>query len=161
MGLRFVKWELMDGPRKIIIIIVWFNDKYCHRVTVVTVTVSDLTNCPSLWPSGIDSRLGRNRLWVRFLAVSDIYPMFIEPTITWVLRVLWVHMACHNNCVEKKKKIVIQTQKCETRTKRSLTKCSTTNGCQQTFQDETPWPVTLTVTLNLTLSPNLTPKIFM
>ena len=39
---------------------------------------------PSLWPSGIGSRLGRNRLWVRFLAVSDIYPMFIEPTITWV-----------------------------------------------------------------------------
>ena len=26
-----------------------------------------------LWPSGIGSRLGRNRLWVRFLAVSDIY----------------------------------------------------------------------------------------
>ena len=41
-------------------------------------------NCPSLWPSGIGFRLGRNRLWVRFLAVSDIYPMFIEPTITWV-----------------------------------------------------------------------------
>ena len=39
---------------------------------------------PSLWPRGIGSRLGRNRLWVRFLAVSDIYPMFIEPTITWV-----------------------------------------------------------------------------
>ena len=38
--------------------------------------------CPSLWPSGIGVRLGRNRLWVRFLAVSDIYPMFIEPTIT-------------------------------------------------------------------------------
>ena len=39
---------------------------------------------PSPWPSGIDSRLGRNRLGVRFLAVSDIYPMFIKPTITWV-----------------------------------------------------------------------------
>ena len=39
---------------------------------------------PSLWPSGIGSRFRRNRLWVRFLAVSDIYPMFIEPTITWV-----------------------------------------------------------------------------
>ena len=39
---------------------------------------------PSLWPSGIGSRLRRNRLWVWFLAVSDIYPMFIEPTITWV-----------------------------------------------------------------------------
>ena len=42
------------------------------------------TKIPSLWPSGIGSRLGRNRLRVRFLAVSDIYPMFIEPTITWV-----------------------------------------------------------------------------
>ena len=42
------------------------------------------TGYPSLWPSGIGSRLGGNRLWVRFLAVSDIYPMFIEPTITWV-----------------------------------------------------------------------------
>ena len=40
--------------------------------------------CPSLWPSGIGSRLGRNRSWVWFLAVSDIYPMFIERTITWV-----------------------------------------------------------------------------
>ena len=39
---------------------------------------------PSLWPSGIGSRLEQNRLWVRFLAVSDIYPMFIEPMITWV-----------------------------------------------------------------------------
>ena len=25
-----------------------------------------------------------DRLWVRFLVVSDSYPMFIEPTITWV-----------------------------------------------------------------------------
>ena len=40
---------------------------------------------PSVWPSGIGSRLGRNKLWVRFLAVSDTYPMCIEPTITWVL----------------------------------------------------------------------------
>ena len=44
-----------------------------------------LHTCPSLWPSDIGSRLGQNRLWVRFLAVSDIYPMFIEPTITWAL----------------------------------------------------------------------------
>ena len=49
----------------------------------ISVTV-DINNCPSLWPSGIGSRLGRNRSWVRLLAVSDIYPMFIEPTITWV-----------------------------------------------------------------------------
>ena len=39
---------------------------------------------PSLWPNGIGSGLERNRLWVRFLAVSDIYPIYIEPTITWV-----------------------------------------------------------------------------
>ena len=34
--------------------------------------------------SGISTLLGRNKLWVRFPAVSDIYPMFIEPTITQV-----------------------------------------------------------------------------
>ena len=39
---------------------------------------------PSLWPSRVGSNSGRNRLWVRFREVSDIYPMFIEPTITWV-----------------------------------------------------------------------------
>ena len=41
----------------------------------------------SLWPSGIGSHLGRNRLWVRFLAKSDIYPMFncSFSLITWVL----------------------------------------------------------------------------
>ena len=38
----------------------------------------------SLWPSSIGSRLGRNRLRVRFLALLDIYPMFIERTITLV-----------------------------------------------------------------------------
>ena len=36
---------------------------------------------PSLWPSGIGSPLGQNRLWVQFLAVSDIYPIFIEATL--------------------------------------------------------------------------------
>ena len=46
--------------------------------------ISNIEHCSTLWPSGIGSRLGRNRLWVRFLAVSDIYLMFIEPTITWV-----------------------------------------------------------------------------
>ena len=69
----------------------------------------------SLWPSGIGSRLGRNRLWVRFLAVSDIYLMFIEPTITWFpsiiiimfgfdflgpFGVLWVHMAWHKKLMQ-------------------------------------------------------------
>ena len=43
--------------------------------------ILDVRHCGQ---SGIGSRLGRNRLWVRLLAVSDIYPMFIEPTITWV-----------------------------------------------------------------------------
>ena len=40
----------------------------------------------------------------RFLTVSNIYSMFIEPTITWVssFGVLWVHMAGHKNCVKKK-----------------------------------------------------------
>ena len=53
-----------------------------HIFNVVKVRWENIN--PSLWPSGISSRLGRNRLWVRFLEVSDIYPMFIEPTITWV-----------------------------------------------------------------------------
>ena len=66
-------------------------------------------NCPSLWPSGIGAHLRRNRLWVRFLAVSDIYPMFIEPirllgslrgslgtTNDTLLDTTW-----HKNCVEK------------------------------------------------------------
>ena len=33
--------------------------------------------CPSLWPSGIGSRLGRNRLWFQSLAVSNTYSLFI------------------------------------------------------------------------------------
>ena len=58
----------------------------CEGVTDCSDNLPKKTDklCPSLWPGGIDSRLGRNRLWVRFLAMSDIYPMFIEPTITWV-----------------------------------------------------------------------------
>ena len=58
----------------------------------------------SLWPSGIDSRLGRNRLGVRFLAVSDIYPMFIEPTITWVLSGFSGYIWLDTKIVLKKKK---------------------------------------------------------
>ena len=59
------------------------------RTNVGSATSRQLFGCKvhslsrSLWPSGIGSHLGRNRLWVRFLAVSDIYSMFIEPTITW------------------------------------------------------------------------------
>ena len=59
--------------------------------------------CPSLWPSGIGSHLGRNRLWVRFLAVSDIYPMFIEPTITWVPSGLSGYIWLDTKIVLKKK----------------------------------------------------------
>ena len=63
-----------------------------------------LAFCPSLWPSGIGSRLGRNRLWVRFLAVSDIYPMFIEPTITWVPSGFSEYIWLDTKIVLKKKK---------------------------------------------------------
>ena len=45
----------------------------------------EVKSVTGLWRSRIGSHVGQNRLWVRFLAVSDIYPMFIEPTITWVL----------------------------------------------------------------------------
>ena len=38
---------------------------------------------PSLWPSGIGSRLGRNRLWVDSWQCRIYIPTFIEPTITW------------------------------------------------------------------------------
>ena len=54
---------------------VWKKSKTSQLLINLSVTVAY---------SGIGSRLGRNRLWVRFLAVSDIYPIFIEPTITWV-----------------------------------------------------------------------------
>ena len=50
---------------------------------------------PSLWPSGIGSRLGRNRLWVRFLAVSDIYVHWAYDYLGH-FGVLWVRMAWHN-----------------------------------------------------------------
>ena len=45
-------------------------------------------NCPSLWPRGIGSHLGRNTKVVSLIpgSVGYIsYPMKIEPTITWVL----------------------------------------------------------------------------
>ena len=42
----------------------------------------------SLWPRGIGTRLGRNRLWAWWRIPGSVgyisYPMFIEPTITWV-----------------------------------------------------------------------------
>ena len=38
----------------------------------------------SLWPSGIGTHSGRNRLLVQVLAAPDTYSMFIEPTITRV-----------------------------------------------------------------------------
>ena len=58
----------------------------------------------SLWPSGISSRLGRNRSWVRFLAVADIYPMFIKPTITWVPSGFSGYIWLDTKIVLKKKK---------------------------------------------------------
>ena len=50
--------------------------------------VSDLMWRMALWPSGIGSRLGRNRLWVRFLALSDIYhiPCSLSLRLLWSLR---------------------------------------------------------------------------
>ena len=55
-----------------------------------------------LRPSGIGSRSRRNRLWVRFLAVSDIYSRFHRAyDYLGPFRVLWVHMAWHKNCVKK------------------------------------------------------------
>ena len=56
----------------------------CNRITIVCATYEQMSTNLSLWLSGIGSRLWRNRLWVRFPAVSDIFPMFTEPTITWV-----------------------------------------------------------------------------
>ena len=60
--------------------------------------------CPSLWPSGIGSRLGWNRSRVQVLAVSDIYPMFIEPTITWVPSGFSLYIWLDTKIVLKKKK---------------------------------------------------------
>ena len=61
--------------------------------------------CPS-WPNGIGAHLGRNRLWVRFLAGSDICPMVIEPTITRVpsrfCGYIIICMAWHKNWFETK-----------------------------------------------------------
>ena len=59
---------------------------------------------PSPWPSGIGSRLGRNRLWARFPAVSDIYPMFTEPTITWAPSGFSGYIWLDTKIVLKKKK---------------------------------------------------------
>ena len=48
------------------------------RILINLVEMCSYIVYPSLWPSGIGSHLGWNRLWVRFLAKSDIYPMFIH-----------------------------------------------------------------------------------
>ena len=56
-----------------------------HESLTVTILFTESFSNPSLWPSGIGSCLWRIGLWVRFLTVSDIYPMFLDPTtITWV-----------------------------------------------------------------------------
>ena len=60
-------------------------------------------NSPSLWRSGIGTRLGRNRLWIRFLAVSNIYsPCQWAYDYFGPFGGFWLHMACHKNCVWKK-----------------------------------------------------------
>ena len=56
------------------------------------------------WPSGIGSRLGENRLRVRFLVVSDIYPMFIELTISWVSSGFSVYIWLDTKIVFKKRR---------------------------------------------------------
>ena len=82
-----------------------YPSPYLSRVVdLVPEQLNTVRHC-GLWRSGIDSRLGRNRLWVLFLAVSDIYPMFI---VQWAydylgpFGLLWVHMAWHKNSVLKK-----------------------------------------------------------
>ena len=77
--------------------------KYIYGYRVYS--IKKMKNCSSLWPSGIGSRLGQNRLWVRFLAVSDIYPMFIEPTITWVPSGFSGYIWLDTKIVFKKKRI--------------------------------------------------------
>ena len=77
-----------------------------HAETYLVEFHKGTIQCPSLWPSGFGSRLGQNRLWVRFLAVSDIYPMFIEPTITWVPSVFSGYIWLDPRIVLKKKYLV-------------------------------------------------------
>ena len=95
-----------NPPFVIIIIIHFVNVHFFQAVLGLDVKSHhiSLTHIPSLWPSGIGSRLGRNRLWVRFLAVSDIYPMFIEPTITWVPSEISGYIWLDTKIVFKKKK---------------------------------------------------------
>ena len=66
-----------------------------HVWLSVLVYKSDQLTSLSLWPRGIGSRLGQNRLWVLFLAVSDIYPCSLSLRLleSWVPSGLWVHMA--------------------------------------------------------------------
>ena len=64
-------------------------EKVCINILVsayfVSILIHDHTTRLSVTVAcGIGAHLGRNRLWVRFLVVSDTYPMFIEPTIIWV-----------------------------------------------------------------------------
>ena len=50
---------------------------------------------------GIGAHLRQDRLWVRLLAVSDIYLMFVEPTITWVPSGFSEYIWLDTNSVEK------------------------------------------------------------
>ena len=92
-AMRSLTWDV-TGPHThlpnpiLLTLFMWLHGSAAEAVTVrkVNKTVC-VANQRHLWPSGISSCLGRNRLWVRFLADVGyiiIYPMFIEPTITWV-----------------------------------------------------------------------------
>ena len=57
--------------------------------------------CPSLWPSGIGSRLGRKRLEFDSWQCRIYIPCSLSLRLLGSLRGSWVHMAWHKNCVEK------------------------------------------------------------
>ena len=59
--------------------------KLSNQNVLQTGKVNNKKSCDILISvSVVGAHLGRNRLWVRFLAVSNVYIMFIEPTIKWV-----------------------------------------------------------------------------
>ena len=70
-------------------------------------SVLTYNNKEKLWPSVIGTHVGRNRSRVQFLAVSDIYPMFIEPTITWVPSGFCGYIWLDTKIVLKKKRMYI------------------------------------------------------
>ena len=86
-GIIIVVPDWPDNIRRKIIKIDFLKSKNTKLWKMLIVRMQAITwNVrPSLWPSGIDSRLGRNRSWVRWQCRIYIpCSMFIEPTITWV-----------------------------------------------------------------------------